>query len=30
MGSVKKWRQKKASKHKHRKMLKQTRWQRKK
>ncbi|MGQ9598596.1 MAG: 30S ribosomal protein bS22 [Anaerolineae bacterium] len=30
MGSVKKWRKKKASKHKHRKMLKLTRWQRRK
>jgi len=30
MGTVKKWRAKKASKHKHRKMLKQTRWQRRK
>jgi len=30
MGSVQKWRRKKASKHKHRKMLKKTRWQRRK
>jgi hypothetical protein len=30
MGSVKKWRKKKASKHKHRKALKKTRWQRRK
>jgi hypothetical protein len=30
VGSVKKWRKKKASKHKHRKMLKKTRWQRRK
>lgn len=30
MGSVKKWRKKKASKHKYRKMLKKTRWQRRK
>jgi hypothetical protein len=29
MGSVKKWRRKKTAKHKHRKMLKLTRWQRK-
>ncbi|HNS51908.1 MAG TPA: AURKAIP1/COX24 domain-containing protein [Anaerolineae bacterium] len=29
MGSVKKWRKKKIAKHKHRKMLKLTRWQRK-
>ncbi|MBU0491971.1 MAG: AURKAIP1/COX24 domain-containing protein [Chloroflexi bacterium] len=29
MGSVKKWRMKKISKHKHRKRLKATRWQRK-
>ncbi|MFC2036614.1 30S ribosomal protein bS22 [Chloroflexota bacterium] len=30
MGSVKKHRKRKASKHKHRKMLKKTRWQRRK
>jgi hypothetical protein len=30
MGSVQKWRKKKASKHKHRKMLKKTRFQRRK
>jgi hypothetical protein len=30
MGSVQKWRKKKSSKHKHRKMLKKTRWQRRK
>jgi len=30
MGSVQKWHKKKASKHKHRKMLKKTRWQRRK
>jgi hypothetical protein len=29
VGSVKKWRKKKIAKHKHRKMLKLTRWQRK-
>jgi hypothetical protein len=29
MGSVRKWRAKKMAKHKHRKMLKKTRWQRK-
>ena len=29
MGSVMKWRKKKIAKHKHRKMLKLTRWQRK-
>jgi len=29
MGSLKKWRKKKIAKHKHRKMLKLTRWQRK-
>jgi hypothetical protein len=30
MGSVKKWRKKRMAKHKHRKRLKQTRWQRRK
>jgi hypothetical protein len=30
VGSLKKWRRKKISKHKHRKRLKETRWQRKK
>ncbi len=30
MGSVRKWRRKKASKHKHKKILKKTRWQRRK
>jgi len=29
VGSVRKWRKKKIAKHKHRKMLKLTRWQRK-
>jgi len=29
VGSLKKWRRKKISKHKHRKRLKKTRWQRK-
>ncbi|MEA3459732.1 MAG: AURKAIP1/COX24 domain-containing protein [Chloroflexota bacterium] len=29
MGSVKKWRKKKMAKHKHKKRLKKTRWQRK-
>ncbi|RLC60538.1 MAG: AURKAIP1/COX24 domain-containing protein [Chloroflexi bacterium] len=29
MGSVVKWRKKKMSKHRHRKLLKKTRWQRK-
>ncbi|MDY6834896.1 MAG: AURKAIP1/COX24 domain-containing protein [Chloroflexota bacterium] len=28
MGSVRKWREKKMSKHKHRKLLKKSRWQR--
>ncbi len=28
MGSVRKWRKKRMAKHKHRKRLKQTRWQR--
>ncbi|MCL7451763.1 MAG: 30S ribosomal protein bS22 [Anaerolineae bacterium] len=30
MGSVKKWRKKRMAKHKHRKRLKHTRWQRRK
>jgi hypothetical protein len=30
MGSVKKWRKKRMAKHKHRKRLKNTRWQRRK
>ncbi|MEJ2737337.1 MAG: AURKAIP1/COX24 domain-containing protein [Anaerolineae bacterium] len=30
MGSVKKWRKKRMAKHKHRKRLKRTRWQRRK
>ncbi|MGD8625744.1 MAG: AURKAIP1/COX24 domain-containing protein [Anaerolineae bacterium] len=30
MGSVKKWRSKRMAKHKHRKRLKRTRWQRRK
>ncbi|MFQ5812294.1 MAG: 30S ribosomal protein bS22 [Anaerolineae bacterium] len=30
MGSVKKWRKKKMAKHKHRKRLKKSRWQRRK
>jgi hypothetical protein len=30
MGSVRKWRKKRMAKHKHRKRLKQTRWQRRK
>ncbi|HSJ56030.1 MAG TPA: AURKAIP1/COX24 domain-containing protein [Anaerolineae bacterium] len=30
MGTVRKWRKKRMAKHKHRKMLKKTRWQRRK
>ncbi|MDM7998817.1 MAG: AURKAIP1/COX24 domain-containing protein [Dehalococcoidia bacterium] len=29
MGSVRKWRKKKMAKHKHKKMMKKTRWERK-